>query len=347
MADSLLHHLEKNFGKCKAEFGTFTHTGVRHRHRPGRVVCDQDEYVSALQQMNLSHLKGCADGDSVDQTTHSAFQSLLGGAAWTALTRADAAVYMQALQRRAHAPRVVDCRRLNILVRYLKRESGAIRYVQIPEPHKLVGFSDSAFKAQEGESSGLALRGLAVVLCQDKPGALASCPVHLLDFIVRRLKRVVRSTFAAELNALIDAVETLILDQMVLHQVRCGTEETAEMLLHRLDHGKLYPPIEALVDARSVYDALVAADVCTPMEASLKLHIIALRDRLKQGVIRTLRWTDTRDMVADGLNKGSVPRIALQEAMDGQIYIAHPVMAHSCATTAGDGRNVPLIGTDA
>ena len=330
VAESLLKHLEAHFGKCKSEWGRFSHTGIWHEHRPGEVICHQREYVAALRAMNLTSLKGKEDHASVSEETHREFQTLLGGAAWTVLTRADAAVYIQALQRRAHAPRVIDCKRLNVVVRFLKREHGEIRYGNLQGPHKLIGFSDSAFKAQDGESSGLALRGLAIFLAEDKPGTIISGGVHLLDFVVRRLKRVVRSTFAAELNALTDAVETIILEQLILHQVFCGTTESAEQLLHRLENGRLYPPMEALIDAQSVFDALVAPDAGTPLEASLKVHIISIRDRLARGVLRKIGWTDTRDMVADGLNKGGIPRQALQAAMAGKVSLAHPVKQHSC-----------------
>ena len=45
-----------------------------------------------------------------------------------------------------------------------------------------------------------------------------------------------------------------------------------------LEHGKLYPPVDVCVDARAVFDALAASDVCDPSEPSLKLHLISVRD---------------------------------------------------------------------
>ena len=66
---------------------------------------------------------------------------------------------------------------------------------------------------------------------------------------------------------------------------------------------------------------MAATDVCTPQEASSKLHLIAIRDRLTRGMIRSLSWTDTRDMVADPLTKGGVDRTLLTQVMDGQLTI--------------------------
>ena len=93
--------------------------------------------------------------------------------------------------------------------------------------------------------------------------------VNFLEWLVRRLRRVVRSIFAAELNALIDSIESMILIQLILHQVYCGTAESSEELLIKLEHGALYPPIDLIVDARSVSDATAAADVCTPASVTI------------------------------------------------------------------------------
>ena len=150
VAESLLRHLEAAFGPCKAEWGTFLHTGIQHIHSPGRIECHQNEYVDSLRPMSISHLRGSDESSAVDQTTHKSYMQLLGGGAWTVLTRADAAIYIQALQRRAHAPRVVDCRRLNLVVRFLQRHKVGIVYEYVPGPHRLLGYPDAVFKAQEG-----------------------------------------------------------------------------------------------------------------------------------------------------------------------------------------------------
>ena len=83
-----------------------------------------------------------------------------------------------------------------------------------------------------------------------------------------------RSTFSAELNALIDAIETLLLTQLAMHQSIHGTDETAHDLLAALEDGKLDPPIDMVVDARFVFDSLAVPEVCNPAEMSLELHQI-------------------------------------------------------------------------
>ena len=97
---------------------------------------------------------------------------------------------------------------------------------------------------------------------------------------------------------------------MCLHQVwnPGGSTEKAIDMARQLELGTLTPKAEAVVDARSVFDCLAATDAGELVERSLKLHVLALRKRLLAGTLSALWWTDTRDMLADGLTKGSVPR---------------------------------------
>ena len=86
--------------------------------------------------------------------------------------------------------------------------------------------------------------------------------------------------------------------------------------------GQLQPIIVAATDARAVYDAIAAADATDPAEASLKLHLLAVRDRLRQRVLEAIHWLDTRDMLPDGMTKGSVPREALRKASEESRWAA-------------------------
>jgi len=334
IAKSLLAFLEAKFGPCKSEWSSFAHTGVQHVQNDDGIFCHQWPYIEQLRQLTISQHKGREENELVNDKEKEQFDSLLGGVAWTVLTRADIAIYVQALQRRGKAPRIVDCRRINIVVRHLTRHKIGVMYRRIDGPVRLIGFTDSAFKAQENEGSGLALRGLAIVMTADittgQPATSAgtSFQVHLLEWLVRRLRRVVRSTFAAELNALIDSIETLILLQLVFHQVYCGTRETVDQLLTKLEHGGLYPPIDLMVDAKSVSDAIAASEICTPQEASLKLHLITIRDRLTRGLLRSLSWSDTRGMVADALTKGGIDRTMLTQVMQGNLRMMHDVKTY-------------------
>ena len=43
-------------------------------------------------------------------------------------------------------------------------------------------------------------------------------------------------------------------------------------------------------------------------EAHLSIHLLKVREWLSRRVVTALWWVDTRDMAADGLTKGRLPR---------------------------------------
>ena len=113
------------------------------------------------------------------------------------------------------------------------------------------------------------------------------------------------------------------------------TGETPEFTT--LESGGLTPRVEMAIDARAVFDALTAQDASEPSESSLKLHVLAFRDRLFRGVCSILWWTDTRDMVADGLTKGGVDRRIHTSVMSGTLALLYPCLKsrwHRCGNVS-------------
>ena len=239
VADSLLKHLEREVGQCKIDWNVYSHTGGEHEHTPGVHWSHQRPYIAMLRPIATELLRGRQDEEEANEELHAAYMSLLGGVAWTILSRTEVSVYVQALQRYAHKPTVGKCRRLNLVLRFLVRQESGILYKRLEHPLKLVGMSDAAFRAQPDEPSGLALRGLAVMLMEaDKEGPSSrNGRVHLLEYLTRRIRRVVRSTFSAALNALLDSVENVLLLQLALHELFCGVTEDVDDLVRRLENG--------------------------------------------------------------------------------------------------------------
>ena len=183
---------------------------------------------------------------------------------------------------------------------------------------------------------------MAVVLHSDDsegPGSLDGL-ANLVDFTVRRQRRVVRSTFSAELNGLVDSVEQLFLLQVSLQQIYYGISQTPGQMVDLLEVGSLYTPVDLSVDARAVYDAVAATDTCEPAEPSLKLQFLSVRNRMESGIIRQLHWVDTRDVLAGGLTKGCIDRELLQQlSTNCRVKVVHEALSHS--------KSSPQVGSSA
>ena len=129
----------------------------------------------------------------------------------------------------------------------MKRHKCGLKSVKFSHPFKLVGFSDVAFKAQPDEPTGFALRGLAATLQEDADANVlpmsANGKVNPIDDTARRQRRVVMCTFGAESNGLVESVEQMLLLQVALHQIYCGTQQSPEDMIDLLENGGGYTPI--------------------------------------------------------------------------------------------------------
>ena len=175
-----------------------------------------------------------------------------------------------------------------------------MRYQRLQEPLRLIALSDSAFKAQDYD--GLVMRGCVIMLADavadgnhqhgsarrsfHKPWTTGT-PVrlHLLDWYSRKHTRVVRSTFAAELLSLLDGVNQGHVIKIALDELHLGTRTAKQLLEHR---GQAGIPLDASVDAKSVFDSLTADTVKTPNDKQLLLHAKAMRELLEDREIDRL-----------------------------------------------------------
>jgi hypothetical protein len=329
----LIAELEAVFGKLTITTGSFTNCGVRHiRHPDGSISMDQDEYIAALIPVTDPELVGKAPEASLSGTLESKYRSLLGAIAYTQLTQHQIACYIVALQRSGKQPTAGDLRRLNVLTKRLQSKPITLWYSPLPRGGKLVSaFGDAGFKKEEVD--GYALRGSAYLRHSErmfddagKPNT-DKVPVHLITAEAKSIKTVVRSTYAAELLSATATADTLIPLSVTLHEIECGPVGTTQLKHIRENgwEGKAVFETSLFLDAKSVYASLDASTFKPPVEHSLAGHVLWLREMNSLGLINNIIWCDTRDMLADGLNKGSVPRQALVEAMTGSVKIEHEV----------------------
>ena len=237
------------------------------------------------------------------------YLSLLGGLSWTSQTRMDVAVFICSLQRAAKKPLIEHGIRLNRVAKWVKRKPAFLTYRKLATPCRTLAVSDSAFRKEDVK--GLAMRGAIIgvsTMQEETPAGL----FHVLEFYARKQRRVTRSTFSAELNGLSDSYEFGKLISQTLAEILSPLPNAKELV--RLEEtGRLPLPLHCCIDARSVFDALVVEELKPPSEASLIMMLSGIKEGMRCHTLQRLFWVDTKDMLADGLNKGSVSRQELLE----------------------------------
>ena len=142
----------------------------------------------------------------------------------------------------------------------------------------------------------------------------------LIEYKNGAQRRVNRSTFIAELQSACDTQDKGFLIAQLLHEATTG-QISASIGKTLRDEGGYAVPMSLYIDALSVYAAVTATFVKIPAENGALCHLLYLRELLECNVLHALIWTDTRDMLADGLTKGAVDREALHQIMSGDVIV--------------------------
>ena len=92
------------------------------------ISVDQTAYINKLQLCSTSGLRGVSPGILCSPSLHAQFHGVLDEVSVVILTRPDIAVYVAALKRQLQAPQVIHAKRLNAVVRWVKRNPRPIVY---------------------------------------------------------------------------------------------------------------------------------------------------------------------------------------------------------------------------
>lgn len=192
----------------------------------------------------------------------------------------------------------------------------SITFRAVSAPWSIIVISDSAFQSDDQDC--LALRS-GIIALASKTAVNGKYEVQPVEFLCKKQNHVCRSTYAAEIHSALDLVGLGMLIQSTITEVLTGTLSALELLEVHNNAGHAVQ-MHLFIDAKAVYDSITARNVKTPADKILLLHALALRDHLDHTQIASLSWIDTRDMVADALNKGKVDRTAIRDFFEKSMW---------------------------
>eukprot|EP00971_Amphidinium_carterae_P240500 4774481-Amphidinium_carterae.1 len=292
---------------------------------------DQCKFIAAIRPCILpSRTKNAEASEKLSEEERRVFLSSLMTAAYSSLTRPDGQIYITALQRQCSAPCIADVRKLNKVIKYLQQHPQKLIYRHLGDQRAshLVAFSDAGFSAEADK--GRSQRGMLLLrTTAPVPSPISSTPHtqqgHLIDWISTAQRRVTRSTFASELVSAVDAVDASLLTREYLREVNSGVSSATLGRQHMKTPGggsSATATIQLFIDARSVLDSISSIGGKQPAEKGQFINVQWMREQIQNEVI-SVAWTDTRDMAADGMTKGTIPRDAIVKAMIGEFVFNH------------------------
>ena len=281
------------------------------RESDGTITVDQTKYVEMMEPTTATkgRLREMSDRLTADEVKE--IQSVAGAGNWVSTnTRPDVAWSMSNLiGELAHTGTVSVLKLANKFVRTLQNTKDA-RLTFRPLPGKLSElvlhvFSDASWANMAGlksQSGQLFFLGTS-----SAPDCFQG---NLLHFRSARIKRVCRSTFAAETMSAVDAQDNAIALQTLFEQWT-GTQL----------------PIKIYTDCRSLYESLKQI-APTATEKRLEIDLRTLKESIDSGEL-AVEWIDTHHQLADALTKQMDPS-ALIYALETGWYILRDEATYIC-----------------
>jgi hypothetical protein len=173
--------------------------------------------------------------------------------------------------------------------------------------------ADSSFANTEGLRSQCGyLVGLTLPAIKDG----TETPVLILEATSTSIKRVCRSTLAAEAHSFLAGVEAGIYVASLLREIM-----HPHVPLTTLETEYALKPVLAFTDAKSL-QSTVAKDAGQPTDKRVKILVAQVRELMQEGC--EIMWIDTSQMLADVLTKVGCERELLLEALSSGTWKLAP-----------------------
>ena len=194
--------------------------------------------------------------------------------------------------------KVVCMRQANKNIKKAKKERSQICVPNLGDLHNLriVAYSDASFaNLEDGGSQG----GYIIFVVGSNGNYF---PVHWQS---KRIRRVVKSTQAAETLAMVDLAEACIFYKTFFCE-----------LLHIEDSSKL--PIVCKTDNSGMYDCTHSSTQI--LDKRLRIEMAILREMVNRKEIDNITWVPSDHQIADCLTKRGVPSYKILRYLSGQRF---------------------------
>ena len=286
--EKVISPIEQTFSISTRNMNCFTYTGKNIVQLSDKSIqVNQHSYASTIQPLNF--LKNQSDKTPLTPTEKSQFRSIVGQLNWlSGVTRPDISFEVSQLSAVASRATVGDAKLLNKVVKKVHGEQLSISYPPLNlKSLSIVVYSD----ASHGNLPDGGSQGGNIIFITD---GSKSAP---LQWTSQRLKRVVRSTLAAEALALLAACDSAIYLKTLVESTPNVTQ---------------LPAIKCIIDNKSCYDNIFSSKPV--LEQRLRIDIAAIREMVTRKEV-TVVWKEKKHQLADCLTKRGANSQRLTECL--------------------------------
>ncbi len=281
--------LKRKF-KISTEVETdFTYTDLRISQSTSGITVSQVSYIDQMTEIEIDSNHKHMNKHPINETERRMLRTACGQMLWTATqSRPDAAYTTCASSNAIAYGTVADLKVVNKTMKYLKKNPLQLRYWKLDLSQiVLVICCDASFANLPDGSS----QGGHIIFLVSATGKC--CP---MTWQSKKLRRVCKSTLAAESWAMVEAVES------------------AEFIMAQLSEVLKVRSLKmvCLTDCKSLFDAIHTTN--NVQDRGLRISIACLRQRVNQQEM-IVHWIGTKHQLADSLTKAGASSVFLRDIL--------------------------------
>ena len=300
--------LKKEYNIEKFEMNDFKFCGLWVRKVRSEIIVEQDKYTDMVDEIKIDPRRRSQTHEKMTVEEIRAVQSVAGAGNWLATqTRPDLSFDVSELVGLVSHDGTVEClRKANKLVKRMKAHK---ENRLIFRPITGTSLTDLRIKAYSdaswGNMPGLKSQSGQVYVLAGNSETATHFDGNLIHWKSQRIKRVCRSTFAAETLSAVDTIDQAIFLRDMLKAWISGSISSSIDL--KID---IYSDCNSLVESMEQIQP-------TATEKRLKLDLLSMKENLEHGILNSLTWLDTKIQVADALTKHMDTQSMMQCFTDG------------------------------
>ena len=281
---NIVSKLRNHFKVRDQNCNIFKYIGMNIQQGDSEIIIHQNEFCKSLQPIEIVKGRRMDREMLCNDVEKEQFRSLVGQLGWLCTnSRPDLSYDVLELSCKVNKPKIGDMFDANKCLRKACMFQCSMHFPKLKDVNncKLVVFSDAS---HSNLPDGVSSAGGFVIFLVD--GQSNACPLYWES---RKIRRVVKSTLAAETLAAADAIDSAYYIGHILSQI--------------LSDGKSKIPIELFVDNKSLFDNVYS--VKSVSEKRLRIDIASIKELVATEKLK-VKWVETGDQVADVLTKRGV-----------------------------------------
>ena len=289
--NDVVEPIRKCFTVGRCEESTFDYVGFHLQQTSDGIKVAQNQYVEGIANYDMESSRRSQKCEKLNPEENKAFRALVGKLNWAVQgCRPDFAFSVVYLSTKFQSATVNDMLQLMKCIKKLKESSSEIfipHLTSLPNTWSIMVFSDAA---HENLTNNITSTSGHIIFLVDSDHH--SVP---LSWCSNKIKRVVRSSLAAEALSLQSALEDALYHQSIIQEL-LGKQSV--------------PKITAIIDSQSLHDAVNSTKLVN--DKRLRIDLGAIKQSIERKEV-DLHWYPGSFQLANCLTKRGAPS---QELLD-------------------------------